>query len=267
MRSTICVLLLVLSSAVMADDMADAEKALATKAYPQALQLFGKLAAAGNPEAQLRLGEMYWYGEGVALDRAKGDALFAQAAASGNPEAVAARTLSAQRALHGAAIAYWTGGYDGADLTAGKYNCAAPAIPAVSKTETEIRTTNAAVVEWRRCYNEFAANLNASLPPGKRIPAEVVVVMSEPETQQARAHVEKVYGTVLGKAQADAAAVTARHAAWLSATTDAVEAHNRVIEARTRQTKIDLDIIERARQDTRWGVPTENGGARPVGRK
>lgn len=255
MRSTICVLLLVLSGAAMADDLADAEKALAAKAYPQALQVFGKLAAAGNPQAQLRLGEMYWYGEGVALDRAKGDALFAQAAASGNPDAVAARKLSAQRASNGTAIAYWTGGYDGADLTAGKYNCVAPAIPAVSNTNVEIKATNEAVVQWRQCYNEFVANLNAGLPAGKRIPAEVVVVMSEPETQQARAHIEKVYGTVLGKAQADADAVMARHAAWQIATTASVDAQNRMAEERTKQFLIEQDIAERARQAARAAVP------------
>lgn len=229
--------------------MADAEKALATKAYPQALQLFGKLAAAGNPQAQLRLGEMYWYGEGVALDRAKGDALFAQAAASGNADAVAARTLSAQRASSSAAIAYWTGGYDGADLTAGKYNCAAPAIPAVSKTNAEIKAVNQAVVQWRQCYNEFAANLNAGLPAGKRIPAEVVVVMSEPETQQARAHIEKVYGAVLSKAQDDAAAVMARHAAWQVATTESVATQNRLAEERTKQIMFERDNAERIRQN------------------
>lgn len=234
--------------------MADAEKALATKAYPQALQLFSKLAAAGNPQAQLRLGEMYWYGEGVALDRAKGDALFAQAAASGNADAIAARSLSAQRASNGAAIAYWTGGYDGADLTAGKYNCAAPAIPAVSKTNAEIKAINQSVVQWRQCYNEFAANLNAGLPAGKRIPAEVVVVMSEPETQQAKAHVEQVYGTVLSKAQADAAAVMARHAAWQVATTESVDAQNRLAEQRTKQIMLERENAERTRQNAAAAV-------------
>ena len=74
-----------------ADELVDANAALQQKNYPVALKLFGKLASDNNHEAQLRLGEMYWYGEGAPLDRAKGDALFAQAAAGGDPGAVAAQ--------------------------------------------------------------------------------------------------------------------------------------------------------------------------------
>ncbi len=73
-----------------ADELADANQALQQKNYTVALTLFSKLANNNNREAQLRLGEMYWYGEGAPLDRAKGDALFAQAAAAGDPGAVAA---------------------------------------------------------------------------------------------------------------------------------------------------------------------------------
>lgn len=255
--------ILAVSGAAMADELADAHKALETKAYPQALQLYGKLAAAGNPVAQLRLGEMYWYGEGVALDRAKGDALFAQAAASGNAEAIAARTLTARRAQHAAGIALWTTGYDGADLTAGKYNCPAPVIPAVSKTNAEIAATNAGVAAWRVCYDGFAANLNAGLPPGKQIPAEVAEVMSEPEVQQAKAHIDKVYGAVMDKAQVAAQAVIARQAAWETATVASVEEQNRLIAARTKQVKADLETAERWNQNARMGDLSKGSAPTP----
>lgn len=117
------------------------------------------------------------------------------------------------------------------------------------------------------CYNAFAANLNAGLPPGKRIPPEVAVVMSEPETQQAIAHVDKVYGRVLSKAQADAEAVMARHAAWQSATTASVEEQNQLIEARAQQTKIDLDLAARAKEDLRFSVPPKAFVPSPGGKK
>jgi TPR repeat protein len=269
MRSILFGFFLLVSGAALADssttELSDANKALASKAYPQALQLYGKLATAGNHEAQLRLGEMYWYGEGVTLDRDKGDALFALAASGGNAEAVTARTLSTRRAQNAAGITYWTTTYDGADLTAGKFNCVAPTIPAASKTNAEIAATNKAVAGWRECYDAFGANLNAGLPAGKRIPADIAVVMSEPETEMARAHVDKVYGAVINKAQANAQAFMARQAAWETATVAAVAEENVQIAVRTKRFEADRDAEARLRENTRFGDMTRPGApAAPI---
>lgn len=247
MRALILCLAMTCGGAALADDLADANAALLAKSYPVALQTFTKLAKSGNPEAQLRLGEMYWYGEGVAMDRAKGDALFAQSAASGNKEAAAAQTLSARRAQRSAEIAYWTGGYDGADLSAGKLNCVAPALPAVSITNVEIKATGEAITKWQSCYQAFAANLADAQPAGKRIPAEVAVVMSEQETQQAVAHLNKVYGAVIEKAKADALAFTERREKWQAATMAAVDQQNRITEARTKQIEAERAAETRSR--------------------
>ena len=251
MRSLIFCVALACCGSALADELADANKALGAKAYPQALQLYGKLASAGNAEAQLRLGEMYWYGEGVALDRAKGDALFAQAAAGGNAEAAAARSLSAQRAQRSAGIAWWTSGYDGADLTAGAYHCPAPVIAPVSKTNEEIKATNAAIAAWRSCYDAFAAHLDAALPPGKMVPADVAMVMSEAETQQARAHLDRVYAAVLNKAQADAKAIMAQRGAWETATLAFAGEQKKLSDARTLQSRLLLEEQSRNMMNAR----------------
>lgn len=255
MRTLIFCAAMALCGTATADDLADANKALATKAYPQALQLYGKLAAAGNAEAQLRLGEMYWYGEGAALDRAKGDGLFAQAAAGGNAEAASARMLSAQRAARGAAIAWWTGGYDGADLTAGAYHCDAPAIAPVSKTNADIKATNTAIAAWRMCYDAFLAHLDAALPPGKMVPADVAIVMSEAETQQAKAHLDRVYAAVLSQNQASAAEIIARRASWEKATLAFVDEQRKLSEARTLESKLMLENQARGEQNARSFSP------------
>lgn len=250
MRAVIFCVVLALGGAAMADELGDANAALTAKAYPRALQLYSKLASAGNAEAQLRLGEMYWYGEGVALDRSRGDALFVQAAAGGNKEAAAATSLSARRAQHGAQIAYWTSGYDGADLSAGKYACVAPTLPAVSTTNADIQATNQAMTAWRTCYDGFTENLAAALPAGTRIPPEVAVLMSEDETQQARKHLDKVYREVMVKAQAGAATTLAQHDKWEAATMAAVAELNRTAEQRAKQIKLDLELQARVRSNS-----------------
>lgn len=251
MRQLIFLLLLAVGGSALADDLAKANSALASRAYPEALALYGKLASTGNAEAQLRLGEMYWYGEGVALDRAKGDALFAQAAAAGNQEAVAAQSLSARRVQRSAAIAHWTAGYDGADLTAGKFACVAPTIPEVSITNADVQAATAAIAVWHACHDAFVVNLNASLPAGKAIPPDVAVVMSEQETQQAKSHLDGVYAGVSRKAEASATAILARRDKWQLATAAYVENQNNTYKARLTQHALERAAAERAYNQAR----------------
>lgn len=220
MKRCIAVLMLVLGAgAAWADDLADANNALSSKNYPQALSLYTRLASAGNPEAALRLGEMYWYGEGVALDRAKGDALFAQAAAAGNRAAVAATTLTGQRQQHQADIAHWTTGYDGADLVAGKFNCVAPVFPPRTETKRAVNAIAATSDAYTACYNGFIENLEQALPLGKRIPEEVAILMSEQELSQAREHLGKVYAAVAARGKLAAQQVVAQREKWMAETT------------------------------------------------
>jgi hypothetical protein len=230
-RMIACMLLVLGIGAACADELANAAKALTTQHYPEALATYTRLAQAGDPEAALRLGEMYWYGEGAQLDRAKGDALFAKAAAGGSVEAVAAAKLSGQRADRLRDIAYWTARYDGADLTAGSLHCAAPSIPQYSDSKRSIAAVGRANAAYAACYNGFIDNLMHALPPGKRIPADVAIVMSEQELLQANEHVGKVYAAVAAREKRVADQVMANRASWI----DATMAYLKTQEARTQQ--------------------------------
>jgi TPR repeat protein len=215
-------MLLILSvGAACADELADAANALNSKNYPQALAIYTRLASAGNPEAALRLGEMYWYGEGVPLDRAKGDAFFAQAAAAGNQAAVAATGLTRERQRRMADISHWTTGYDGADLVAGKFNCVAPTFPQHSETKREIRQVSDASDAYAACYNGFIANLAS-----KRIPEDVLVLMSEQELSQASEHLGKVYSAAAARGKLAADQAVARREQWMKQTTDYLTTQN-----------------------------------------
>lgn len=248
MRALVLAVALSFSGAAFADDLADANKALVAKSYPQAMQMYTRLAAAGNAEASFRLGEMYWYGQGVAADRARGDALFAKAAAAGNANASAALTRSARRAQRSDDIAYWTEKYDGADLTSGKYRCDRPAIPAASKSNGDINATNAAYNAYTTCYNGLIANLADASPPGKRIPADILELMSEAEFEQARGLLDRVYTGVAERAQAGAAEVVAQHGAWEKATVAFVSESNRQANVRKEMQKqqLELEMHQRA---------------------
>jgi len=210
--------LLMVSCTAFADDLADANKLLAAKEYSKALPLYTRLANAGNADAQFRLGEMLWFGDGTAQDLGAARRWFEKSAAAGNVDARDSLAALDRRKTRGAEIDYWMTGYDGADLTSGKFACTPPAIPAVSKSKEDLASTRQAIEDWRTCYGGFVANFNASAPVAKRLPGDVLDMMTPQEAERARVHLESVYARVLARAQAEADSVQARQLAWEGAT-------------------------------------------------
>lgn len=236
MKRFLFVLLLTVSGAAAADALSDADQLLANGAYGEAFPIYQMLAKYGNVEAKVRLGQMYWYGKGLAADRATADQLFAEAAHAGSASAKDALTLSSRREAHAADIARWTA-YDGADLVTGKYACAAPQIGDVSKTNDEIKATMASYQAWSSCYNGFVTDLQGPLAPATRIPADVAVLMSEAERQAAVGHIAQATGAAAGKVGSDAKDIIARYDSWEKATKVYAEEHNLAVAARIKAQK------------------------------
>jgi hypothetical protein len=218
MKRVALALLVIFMNAASADELKDADQLLRSGATPAAAAILTRLADAGNPTAQVRLGELFFYGRGTAVDTARAQALFAQAAGAGNAEANAALRLMEQRQSHLADIAYWVGGYDGADLRAERLACGALALPVVSETKKQIRKLNEKAEAWRSCYNAVVANLNAQAPVGRQIPVEIELLMTDPEIDQARAHLTGVYTKLSSEANAMAADSMANYAEWIAST-------------------------------------------------
>ncbi|MBD8530282.1 MULTISPECIES: tetratricopeptide repeat protein [unclassified Massilia] len=227
--------LLLVSSAAMADDMTDAYKYLMANEFGKALPLYTRLANAGNAEAQFRLGEMAWYGDGAPQDLQAAQRWFEKSAAGGNTDAREALAALERRKTRGGEIAYWTGKYDGADLQAGQFECTSPTIPPVSKSNADIDATRTAIAGWRACYNGFVANLNATAPVAKRIPADVLDMMTPREIDSARTHIESVYRTVLTSSEREADQVKQQQLAWESATSRFAREENQRVERVQRE--------------------------------
>ena len=250
----LAVTLALVSASGKADDLSDANKLFDAKSYPQALALYAKLAEAGNAEAQMKLGEMYWYGEAGSVDMAKADAWFRKAAAAGNKAAQADVEMVKQHDARTAEIAVWTTSYNGSELTSGKFSCKAPSLPAVSHTNDEIKQVNASYGVWLSCYNDFVKNLNDAMPPGKRIPPDLAKIMNQQEYDAAVAHLDKLYAKIAGDARLSANITVADHEKWRVDTEAWVKEQNRIAEDRMKQYK---DDVERAAvgQDVRMNTP------------
>jgi hypothetical protein len=77
-----------------AESLAQAQRYLDTKDFANALPLLQKAAAGGNPSAMNNLGDLYYYGRGVAQDYGKAREWYQKAADAGNTDAK--RALASQ---------------------------------------------------------------------------------------------------------------------------------------------------------------------------
>jgi hypothetical protein len=249
MKKQLALMMLVLmSAAVRADELADGVAAWDRQDYASAFRIFSKLAPAGQPDAQLMLGEMYGFGEGVPENMERAEHWLRQAQARGNADAAASLATMQLRSKRKTEIAYFASTYDGADVKYEKFGCVEPVFPEKSVLQPEIKELAATMKTWRACYDRFVANLDASLPPGKAIPADLAKLMSVTELQQARAGMNKVYETVAADASARARRLIAANDAWVEATRVYTVGMARKTEddARQRQRELD-DTTQRAR--------------------
>lgn len=231
MKSSLLLCLMLAMPLAHADELADANALFEKKEYAQALKLYTKLANGGNVEAQQHVGEMYWYGEAGVIDDALAQSWFQKAAAKGNKPSAAALEVMKQRVARKADIDYWVSKYDGADLKSGKFRCAAPRLPTISKDNAEIDAVGARIETWQNCYNGFVTNLNAVTPLTKRIPADVAVLMKQGELDAATKHLQSVQETIAEDAKVSSKLVLADVAAWRTATEAWVKEHNDIVKS------------------------------------
>jgi hypothetical protein len=214
MKRLLFIVALGISGLASAGQLDDANSLLRAKSYEKALPLYAQLADAGNAEAQFRLGEMYWYGDGTQPDLKMATAWMQKAAAQGHAGAKESLAIIKERETRMADIAYWTSGYQGKDLVSGRFNCIAPVIPSESATADEIRSTAKGYGAWQACYDGFAANLHSLMPPVKRIPADVLRLMTPREGEQAVTHLNMVFDGIIAQANQTALAVSSRYVLW-----------------------------------------------------
>lgn len=259
------VLLLFAAATALADDLGDADKYLRAKEYARAFPIYTKLANAGNTEAQFRLGEMYWYGDGTAADMAQADNWLRKAAAKGHPGAAEAVGILQQRQARAADLAYWTQGYQGADMTTGKYECPMPNIPAVSKTNAEIKAVSDSIAKWEACYNDFAAAINADSDPSRRIPADLVKLMSPREMEQASQHVNDTLAKVVNQRQLAALSFATERDAWYSATQQFAETSNAQVAMDQKDAELNMRRKLEFDDRSQRAAPTATFNPAPTG--
>lgn len=232
----IALALVMLPALAHADDLADAVKAWEQRDFSKAYQGFSKLAAAGNAQAQLMLGEMYGFGEGVPEDAAKAREWLQKAAAGGNAEAASSLQLVQQRGQRRAEIARLLDAGQARAPTLAAAGCVGPRFPEVSTTQGEIKAVADSMNGYRACYDKYIDQLAA-----RKVPDDLAMLMSVTELDRARALNNEVVSNASKAALAEASTVLAANDAWFSRTKAYATANNLTLatEAQRRQRELD----------------------------
>lgn len=209
-----------------ADELSDAYKLYKNKEYKASAALFSKLADNGNAEAQEMMGELYWYGDGMAIDTNKAEQWFKKSAAQGNQKAQGFVTLIAKRDSKKSQIYYFTDQFDGGNVKFERFNCIRPSIPDVSKTNEEIKRVTTEVKSWLECYNQFVENLNLVLPAGKAIPKDVEEIMTDEEMTKAVRLMDKTYAQISADAKKVTDTILEEQVSWKKLTESYVISNN-----------------------------------------
>lgn len=244
------VVLAAIAGAAQADDLADGIKAWESQDFTKAHKLLGKAADAGNPEAQLMVGEMYGFGEGVPEDAAIAESWIRKAQAGGHKDATESLNTLKQRGARKQDIAYFVSSYKGDDVKLEKYGCVKPTIPAESgvQTQKDIKQVRAAYDAWSACYEQFGKGLAAAQPAGKAIPPDVAKVMSLAELQQARMAMDKVYAAIATDSERQAYEIVSSYNAWAERTKNYNIAMSKKVDDETQRAVRDADhLMERYR--------------------
>jgi hypothetical protein len=264
MKKLLCVSLMLISGLAFADDLNEANKLLNAKEYGRALPIYARLAEAGSAEAQFRLGEMYWFGDGTAPDLKKAAAWFQKSAAAGNKDAVESLESLKRRETRGNEIVYWMKGYKGEDLTSGKFACAAPSIPVMSKTNSEIKKVSDDVSAWQECYNGAVANMQTMSPVLKHVPKDVLDMMTPAEIDQTQSHLNQVFASVARSMSDNASAVLAQRDAWSKATNTYVADVNKKNADETARNKLLMTTELRRTYEGNQALANAPRGANPA---
>jgi hypothetical protein len=248
MKRLICILLCWAACAcAYADDLAIGIKAWEQRDFATAQTIFTKLANAGNPEAQLLLGEMYGYGEGVPEDTAQAERWLDRARAGGNKDAAESLDNVRKRATRKADIAK-AAEVGATPQTLSGFGCVTPAFPEISTTQEDVKAVTAKATDWRRCYERYGAYLAAQPAGDKAVPADIAKLMNLVELERARTSAEQAYRRAVATANEQAAAFGLASDQWYARTQAYSKGMEKVAreESARRQREID-DITERAR--------------------
>ncbi len=205
---------LVFSTNIFASELADGLAFQQKKDYPQAMQIFSKLATEGDMRAQEELADMYWYGDGMAVDLQKAQYWFTKAAQLGSSKAKASLNVMHARLDRRQEISYYTTQFDGGKLQFENSGCVKPIIPGVSTTNSEIKKVTTEINAWSACYTDYIQTISAAPQGVAMIPKDLMTIMSDEDLGKAAVTIDRKVANIVAQAKLIAEEVNSKIDAW-----------------------------------------------------
>lgn len=149
-------------------------------------------ANAGDQQAQLEVGERFWYGEGVKADHRISKTWFEKSAAQGNPRAQAFIRMMHDRESRMSEIEFFTQHFDGQDLKWSEDRCPLPTIDLADQKQNDYPQLIKAIDKSVECRNNYLAELKKQMAGGTIIPTALQNLMTSNELDQANQLIHKV---------------------------------------------------------------------------
>lgn len=166
------------------DDLTEANRLRGKKEFSRATSLYQILAEQGSVEAQLALGEMYWYGAGVASNPKLAEEWFKKAAANGAINAEKFLNLISEREKHQSEINFFANEFDGKGFKFAEMNCSRPDFSTAAHNSVDIENMINQINEFAACFNKYGERLNTSRNLDQQIPNDILRLMTNEEVEK-----------------------------------------------------------------------------------
>lgn len=202
------------TSTITSTSFDEAKRALNNAQYTHAAQLFKELADQGDAQAQVALGEMLWYGDGILPDIPLARTWFSKAAAQGNAKAQQFVELLFEREKRSNEIGFYTTNFDGGNLKWKEDFCPRPQLPAENLTQKLMQSTVTSVNSRLECYNSYVNMLKNNLAEMRYLPPDLKRIMRTEEIEQAAQLTRDLYYRMGLQAHASTNQVLTQYKQW-----------------------------------------------------
>lgn len=188
----------------------EAVELIKNKSFARAHDILLVHAKQGDAEAQGLLGEMYWFGDGVAVDTKEAEKWFKQGAEKGDAKSQGFINLIAQRELRKAEISFYTNDAVDQKFRYLDNKCITPEYGINSYAYNQKLNTI-----WRKCYREFQTAIKQAKEQDQVVvPEDLLQILTESEIKKVEANNRNIADLILDNMEKSKSEIEKGFVAW-----------------------------------------------------
>lgn len=192
------------------ETIVEAKKMLEAKSFESARSILLTLTKQGNAEAFGLLGEMYWFGDGTAVDMKTAETYFKQGAAKADAKSQGFLNLIAQREARKGEISFYTNEAVDPKFRYLDNKCVTPEYGINSYAYNQKLNTI-----WRKCYREFQSAIQQAKEKDQVVvPEDLLQILTEDEIKKVEANNRKIADLILENMDKSKAEIEQAFVAW-----------------------------------------------------